>query len=176
MDGIIPSTRQFTIQGIGAVPSPRGTARKEQAMGTMTWADVMANPFLKDLPFKIELNRWGRMEMSPASNQHGMAQSDISAELRSRPGGRVIVECSIQTTDGVRVADVGWISNERLARIGENTPFTEAPELCVEIMALSNSWASMQMKAGLYFLAGASEVWIQSLDGQRTVLAQPAPA
>ena len=36
-------------------------------MSTLTWADVMANPFLKDLPFKIEPNKWGRIEMSPAS-------------------------------------------------------------------------------------------------------------
>ena len=143
-------------------------------MGTLTWADVMANPFLKDLPFKIELNRWGRIEMSPASNQHGRVQSEISRELAQRPGGVVYSECSIQTTDGVRVADVAWISSERLARIGENTPFTQAPELCVEIMSPSNSWAAMQMKAGLYFQAGANEVWIQTLDGNRTVLAPPA--
>ena len=43
-------------------------------MGTMTWADVMAHPQLQDLPFKIELNRWGRIEMSPASNEHGKVQ------------------------------------------------------------------------------------------------------
>jgi Uma2 family endonuclease len=145
-------------------------------MGTMTWADLMTNPFLKDLPFKIELNRWGRIEMSPASNQHGRIQSEIARELAQRPGGVVYTECSIRTTDGVRVAAVAWISNERLARIGENTPFTEGPDVCVEIMSPGNSWAAMQMKAGLYFEAGAGEVWIQTLDGQRTVLAPPTPA
>ena len=143
-------------------------------MGTMTWADVIANPLLKNLPFKIELNRWGRIEMSPASNQQGMVQSDISAELRARPGGRVVVECSIQTSDGVRVADVAWISNERLARVGESTPFTEAPEVCVEIMSSADSWAGMQTKAGLCFEAGAHQVWIHTLGGQRTVLAPPS--
>lgn len=139
-------------------------------MGTMTWADVMAHPQLQDLPFKIELNRWSRIEMSPASNQHGLVQMDIGAELRQRAGGRVIAECSIQTTDGVRVADVAPISDARLAEMGTVTPFPRAPELSVEIMSPSHSWAAMHMKAGLYLEAGAEEVWIQTLDGQRTVI------
>jgi Uma2 family endonuclease len=142
-------------------------------MGTMTWADVMAHPQLQDLPFKIELNRWGRIEMSPASNQHGKVQMDVGAELHQRAGGQVIAECSIQTADGVRVADVAWISDARLAEMGQVTPFPRAPEVCVEIMSPSNSWAAMHIKAGLYLEAGADEVWIQTLDGQRTVIKPP---
>ena len=63
-------------------------------MSTMTWADAMANPHLKDLPFKI----------------------------------------------------------------------------CVEVMSPSNTWGEMHMKAGLYLEAGADEVWIQALDGERRVI------
>lgn len=139
----------------------------------MQWADVLANPWLQNLPFKIELNRWGRIEMSPASNQHGAIQVDIAAELRRRRGGRVLVECSIQTSDGVRVADVAWISSKRLKTLGWTTPFASAPELCVEIMSPANSWAEMHMKAGLYLEAGAVEVWIVGLDGKRTVIRPP---
>ena len=58
----------------------------------MQWADVLNNPWLQNLPFKIELNRWGKIEMSPASNQHGAVQVDVATELRKRRGGRVIVE------------------------------------------------------------------------------------
>jgi Uma2 family endonuclease len=137
----------------------------------MQWADVLANPFLKDLPFKIELNRWGRIEMSPASNQHGLLQVDLATELRQqRPNGRVLVECSIQTTDGVRVADVAWISDERLARYADATPYPGAPELCIEVMSPSNTWAEMHMKAGLYLEAGAQEVWIVPIKGERKVI------
>ncbi len=136
----------------------------------MRWADVIDNPFLQNLPFKIELNRWGRIEMSPASNQHGAVQSDITAELRRRRGGRVIAECSIQTEDGVRVADVAWISNKRLKELGWVTPFPKAPELCVEIKSPSNSWAEMHVKAGHYLQAGALQVWVVTLEGKRTVI------
>lgn len=140
----------------------------------MQWADVLANPWLQNLPFKIELNRWGRIEMSPASNQHGAVQVDIASELRRKRGGRVLVECSIQTSDGVRVADVAWVSNKRLKALGWTTPFAQAPELCVEIMSPANTWAEMHMKAGLYLEAGALEVWIVGLDGKRTEIRPPA--
>jgi len=139
-------------------------------MTTLTWADVMANPFLKDLPFKIELNRWGRIEMSPASNEHGRLQVQIATELQRRGGGQVLVECSIATSDGVRVADVAWVSDERFREFGAATPYPRAPEVCVEIMSPSNTWSEMHMKAGLYLAAGASEIWIVALDGERRVI------
>ena len=127
-------------------------------------------PYLKDLPFKIELNKWGKIEMSPASNEHGTVQFAVGKELDRRPGGRVLVECSIATSDGVRVADVAWISDERLRQMGQVTPYPRAPEICVEVMSPSNSWAEMEMKAALYLEAGAEEVWIAGLDGQRRVI------
>ncbi len=37
----------------------------------MTWDEALNNSYLKDLPFKIE--------MSPASNRHGIIQSEIRA-------------------------------------------------------------------------------------------------
>lgn len=139
-------------------------------MSTLTWADVMANPFLKDLPFKIELNKWGRIEMSPASNENGRIQYNIGKELDQRPGGSVVVECSIATSDGVRVADVAWVSDARLAGFGNATPYPQAPEICVEVMSPSNTWGEMHMKAGLYLQAGAEEVWIEAPDGERRVI------
>jgi Uma2 family endonuclease len=142
-------------------------------MPVMTWSDVLANPFLKDLPFKIELNRWGKIEMSPASTRHAKVQADLVVELARRPGGRVLSEIGIQTSDGVRVADVAWISLEREARFGDATPMPGAPELCVEIMSPSNSVAEMQMKAGLYLEAGAETVWIVTLEGARTSITAP---
>ena len=37
----------------------------------MEWTDVLENPLLKNLPFKIELNKFGNLIMSPSSNNHG---------------------------------------------------------------------------------------------------------
>jgi len=49
--------------------------------------------------------------MSPASNNHGMLQGALAGALWNKyPDSRVITECSVQTSDGVKVADVAWAS------------------------------------------------------------------
>lgn len=132
----------------------------------MDWASVISNPYLKNLPFKIELNKWGKILMSPASNHHGILQSEAVFYLRSKiPRGRVIAECSIKTSDGVKVADVAWASDEFMERNGETTPFDEAPEICVEIISPSNSREEINEKINLYLAQGAVEVWICQDDG-----------
>lgn len=131
----------------------------------MEWSEVIDNPLLKDLPFKIELNRFGKLLMSPASNKHGIAQSRIGALLTNKhPNGVTISECSIQTPEGTKVADVAWASNTFIEEWGTVTPFPRAPELCVEIVSPSNSREEMQIKTALYLEAGAEEVWIVYID------------
>ena len=47
----------------------------------MTWQEVINHPSLQDLPFKIELNAAGVIEMSPATNWHGLLQGEILSKL-----------------------------------------------------------------------------------------------
>ena len=72
----------------------------------------------------------------------------------------MITECSIQTSQGVKVADVAWISDEFFARYGYETPYKRAPEICVEIISSSNSKEEMEEKVELYLAKGTREVWI----------------
>jgi Uma2 family endonuclease len=132
----------------------------------MEWAEVLADPTLRDLPYKIELDHYGRIVMSPASNQHGELQARLAYLLtRMFPGGKVISECSIATPGGVKVADVAWASPDFARRHGRATPFPAAPDLCVEIASRSNSAAEMAEKVSLYLNAGAREVWLVRDDG-----------
>ena len=63
----------------------------------MEWANVINNPYLKDLPFKIELNKWGKILMSPASNKHGSIQYEVGSYIdRNKGSGKIIMECSIK--------------------------------------------------------------------------------
>lgn len=127
----------------------------------MNWQALCDDPLLKDLPFKFETNRWGKIEMSPATNKHGFFQSLIAQWLlKSAPDGYPITECIIQTADGVKVADVAWASNDFLRRHGFASPYPEAPEIVVEILSPSNTLAEMEQKKELYFARGAREFWI----------------
>lgn len=133
----------------------------------MDWASVINNPFLKDLPFKIELDRWGKILMTPASNSHGSLQFETGAKIRDAKNGKgkIITECSIQTSQGVRVADVAWASDSFIERFGFETPYRRAPEICAEVVSPSNSQGEIDEKIELYLSKGAHEVWIVSEDG-----------
>lgn len=129
----------------------------------LRWTELCNDPLLRDLPGKIELNAYGVIEMSPASNRHGKQQAAIAIALgRQLPAGEVLVECSIATAEGVRVPDVAWGSAAFMARHGDVTPFPEAPEICVEVRSPSNTNEEMAFKTRLYLAAGAVEVWIVS--------------
>ncbi len=133
----------------------------------MRWSEVVNNPLLKDLPFKIEMNRFGQILMSPASNYHGTLQHRVGSAIeKRRKNGEIINECSIQTTDGVKVADVAWASDEFIGEYGYQTPYPKAPEICVEIVSPSNSKASIEFKVELYLARGAQEVWVVNQEKQ----------
>ena len=133
----------------------------------MTWQEVINHPSLQDLPFKIELNARGVIEMSPATNWHGYYQMEIGSLLNQLlADGRSLSETSIQTTDGVRVADVIWASKRFLLDNKDQTPFLIAPAICVEITSPSNTKKEMRQKIDLYLEAGATEVWLCNLEGE----------
>ena len=132
----------------------------------MNWQAICDNPLFRDMPFKFETDRWGKIVMSPASNRHGLFQILVAELLlKLMPDGRPIAECSIQTADGVKVADVAWASAEFLQRHGIANPYPEAPEIVIEILSPSSTLAEMEEKKELYFARGAREFWICQEDG-----------
>ncbi len=92
----------------------------------MNWTEVCENKALQDLPFKIELNEWGHITMRPASNKHGHIQVLIVFTLmQQKTAGRVLTECSVQTSQGVKVADVAWGSDDFFAATGWIRPISK---------------------------------------------------
>jgi Uma2 family endonuclease len=142
----------------------------------MNWQEVCADKALQDMPYKIELNRWGQIVMSPAKNKHSIYQGLIQSIIQSLiKEGLTYPECPIQTEDNVKVADVVWISKERYQQIKNDEVCSIAPEICIEIKLSSNTLEEMKFKKELYFKAGATEFWLcnekgemsfYSLDGQ----------
>jgi Uma2 family endonuclease len=132
----------------------------------MRWEEVCENRQLQDLPFKIELNKWGQIVMSPVKIKHSFYQGRIQRLLESLlKTGEVMPECAIDTSDGVKVADVVWCSAERFDRIQEQVSASIAPEICIEVKSSGNTLEEMEFKKRLYFDAGAIEVWICNEQG-----------
>ena len=127
----------------------------------MTWEEVCADPSLQDLPYRIELNKWGNIEMSPARNRHGEFQGEIEFFLRTlMSGGIAFPECGVQTAENVKVPDVVWVSYEHRRKTSHEFAYAIAPEICVEIISPSNHPDEQMHKGQLYLQAGAKEFWL----------------
>src|SRR4051812_9045900 len=133
---------------------------------SLRYRDICKDPLFSNLPGKIEIDNWGRLLMSPASNYHGMLQVRLAQNLAAL-GGQAFSEASILTSIGLLVADLAWASPEFLHIHGTETPFHRAPPLCIEIASPSNSVKELTEKVSAYLEAGAVEVWIVSPQSRR---------
>lgn len=131
----------------------------------MDWQEVCSKPELRNLPYKIELNEWGKIVMTPTYGYHGGLQQRIADKLGDLLGRTTLTECPIQTSKGTKVADVVWASPERYDIIFDAKESPIAPEICVEILSDSNTAAEMQDKKQLYFERGCQEFWTCNKDG-----------
>lgn len=131
------------------------------------WDEIVRDPSLQDLPYKVETNSRGQIVLSPRRNRHSAFQEDIQDLLRKyAPSGRRPPEFAIATPEGMKVPDVIWSSPERWEEMQKTgDPTTLAPEICVEVMSEANDWDEMHEKIDLYLEAGAEEVWLVDEDG-----------
>jgi len=101
--------------------------------------------------------------------KHSFYQGRIQRLLESLlQTGEVMPECAIDTSDGVKVADVVWCSDERFDQIQDEVSASIAPEICIEVKSIGNTLEEMEFKKKLYFEAQAMEVWICNEQGEIT--------
>ena len=149
---------------------PTQTTTPAPSLGTERWSEVLQDPRLRNLPYKIETNARGQIVLSPHKKRHSDLQGDVLTLLvttaaPARPG-RVRPEYPVETADGVKVPDVIWISasrDEEAPAEAEASPLM--PELCIEVLSASNTEVEMKEKRHLFFERGAEEVWIVEADG-----------
>lgn len=131
------------------------------------WQEIVNDPLLSELPYKVETNHRGQIVLSPQTNAHSILQKAVEKKLDALlSDGEAFQEWAVVTSGGTKQADVIWASSERLDEMRETgDPSTLAPELCVEVMSDSNTMEEMDAKRTLYREAGAEEVWVVEQDG-----------
>lgn len=133
----------------------------------MNWQEVCEDQSLQNLPYKIELNERGKIEMSPARSKHSIFQGKIIKYFVKIliDTGSAFPEFPIQTSKGVKVADVVWMSDDFYEEQKNYDVLVIAPEICVEVISPSNTQEEMEEKRQLYLEKGAKEFWICNEDG-----------
>lgn len=127
-----------------------------------TWQEVCDDPVLSRLPFEIELDKFGRLVMSPAANWfHGKLQGRLTRWLGNRLGGDAVTEVAIKHSEGTSEPDVVWGPKEFWMRQDrDRVDLPTAPPLVCEVLSPSNTDAEMREKIANYLGAGAQEVWL----------------
>ena len=139
------------------------------------WHALCEDAYFSEAPFKVETNVQGQIIMSPAGWSHGAYQFEIQMQLKrfsdaAGVKGRIIPECAVLTSDGVKVPDVAWVTAEKIKSNQDQLVITSGPQICVEVLSASNSAPEMARKTALYFEAGSSEVWLCGTGGEMTFL------
>lgn len=142
---------------------PTTTTREQER-----WSDIVSDPLLRELPYKVETNAQGQIVLSPHTNQHSKTQRRVQKLLdKHAPDGEVYPEFALATPQGVKSPDVIWVSPQREQKMEETgDPSTLAPELCVEVLSESNTVEEMEEKRTLYHEIGAEEIWIVEQEGR----------
>jgi energy-coupling factor transporter ATP-binding protein EcfA2 len=119
-------------------------------------------PALEAADFYTEgLHLHGGTHKGASATRRGELIGAISALLaRSLPDGHVLVDVPIETKDGIRKADVAWISNARRSTLCREPAYSGAPEICVHIQGGDRSENEINLTTQLLFRAGAVENWI----------------
>jgi hypothetical protein len=91
----------------------------QTAFNVDRWDELCADSLWLDVEGKIETDRYGQVIVNPPTEySHGGKQADLVGLLarHAPPGGKVAVESAISTSEGVKVADVTWVSAKRFNR------------------------------------------------------------
>jgi Uma2 family endonuclease len=152
---------------MGAIVEPETGLPPEMLL--QRWDAVLHDPVLRESPYRVELNRWGTIEMTPVKPFHSRVSQRLAVFLEGALGGEAFTELAILLPMGLRVPDVAWCSAAFLAShtndfsagsLALRTP----PELCIEVMSDANSFGELKEKLDAYLAAGAREAWIVTLD------------
>jgi len=97
----------------------------------------------------------------PIALLHAKRAEKIGTAIRAAlPGWHTWRKVGLHTSDGIKAPDLLVAGPSFAERVDHLGFLMAAPELCVEVMSPSNSWAEMPHKTLLYLAAGATEVWI----------------
>lgn len=136
----------------------------QELISADAFARMESNPDVR-----LELVAGKVQEMVPPNPEHGDLSLEVGGELRSYlkshgNAGRAYVETGYRLKsdpDTVRIPDVSVMLNERLSKLESLRGYPDgAPDLAVEVLSPSDTFAETEHKALEYLETGASLVWI----------------
>ena len=102
------------------------------------------------------------MPESRVGLQAGKIAQLLMNQLRD---GQFVFNAAIETADGVRTIDIGWISESRMKTMRTEPTWSAAPDISVSIVSRKRSLQEAENDNHFLLKAGAREAWILLPDG-----------
>lgn len=105
--------------------------------------------------------------LSGAVESHVGLQAGKIAQLLAQqlPDGHLVFNAAIETPDGIRTIDVGWISNSRMKTMRTEPTWSAAPDISVAIVSRKRPVQEAEIDNHFLLKSGAREAWIVMPDG-----------
>ena len=104
----------------------------------------------------------------------GLFSGQIAELLFSRmKGGRIAFNIPVETLDGIRLVDVGWISDARIKTLRTEPTWSAAPDICANIVSATRTPQQISIDNNYFLGSGAQEVWTITRDGNLTRYKNP---
>lgn len=80
--------------------------------------------------------------------------------------GRIVFNAPVETADGVKIVEVGWIAEARIRTLCTDPTWNAAPDICVSIISARRLPGQISEDNMSLLRAGAREVWTVLGDGK----------
>ena len=106
---------------------------------SVRWRELLDDPRFSNFVGKLDLDRWGRIKVSPVNTEHGRVSARLAHILIAQLGGQALVEVGVRTAEGIFAPDVAWCSEAFWQAHASETPLQVSPEIVVEVASPSNT-------------------------------------
>lgn len=115
----------------------------------------------------LHLSRQNPTMPGIADSRVGLQMGAIGQYLCSRlQDGRLVINVNVETPQGTRAVDVGWVSNSRMKTMRTEPAWSASPDVAVSIVSMAKSPQQAEDDNHYLLRAGASEAWIIYPDGR----------
>jgi ABC-type polysaccharide/polyol phosphate transport system ATPase subunit len=91
----------------------------------------------------------------------GLLAGKIAALIiQNLNGGQLVFNTPVETQDGVRIVDIGWVSNARLKTLRTQPTWSASPDLCINIVSNKRPPQQVENDDRVLLRSGAQETWI----------------
>jgi ABC-type polysaccharide/polyol phosphate transport system ATPase subunit len=101
---------------------------------------------------------------SRAGIQAGQCAKILVGSTRSE--GHIVFNIAVETSDGLKTIDVGWVSAARFKTLRTEPAWSAAPDVCVAISSHARMPDEAEREGHFLLKSGARETWIVSPNGK----------